>query len=98
MKKLFLLLFAAFLFQNSECNKCTVAALPDLFATAIEITQKPGGFVVGDIATVALSIQNLIDLTSNCTEVAGATEYETNLYHRANASSAWTNVGKATYS
>jgi hypothetical protein len=80
------------------CNECTVKVLPDLFAKAISISQKSGGFNSGDIATVLVSISNLIDVYNSCpTETAASTDYETELLHRTNSNSAWKVVGKANY-
>lgn len=84
--------------ESSECNKCTIKALPDLFAQAISISQKSGGFSSGDVATILVSIANLIDVTTKCpTETSASTDYETTLLHRANSNATWTIAGKATY-
>lgn len=98
MKKISYLTIVIILFQSSKCNDCTIKALPDLFAKAIELGQKPGGFTSGDIVPLGIAITNLIDATNTCpTQEASSTEYETALLHRPNSNASWSMVGKANY-
>jgi hypothetical protein len=99
MKKYFILGLLMSLIGLNSCEQCEELSLPDLFFDSAQIANAvAGGFDIGDIAVVGVSLTNIIDNVSECfTETAGEHNYDFDLFYRANNNEEFQKVGSATY-